>query len=1608
MNYERGDTMARFMSAAFCDLSTALLRRGYGIRFRATALLLALLAVGLMAVPEAQAFDNRKLITLQKERVGNAGMLATTITDYPFLYSVTDAALITFPTGKVRSVNGYDIIFRAFDADNPGANICGLDVNLLPVEDCTLDHEIEKYVATSGELVAWVRIPVLNTISASSNTKIYIYYGDSGVSASTENAAGVWNSSVFKGVWHLKETSGTVSDSTTNANTGTNNGATLGVAGKMGNATDFNGSTNYINVPYAASLDAPGAITLEAWMRKDAASPGQSYATIINKLSGSNPGYALDFDSPGTSFGVETYNGSIDTYWGPGQFDEVTWHHVVGVWSPKVGAVPGVYSIYIDGVEYPKASGSANTSIGTWNQPLNIGGRAGSQGFNGALDEVRVSSVARDQHWIKTEFNNMGGPGMIGAPNWSAVPNSGPNNSVYAVAVYNGQLYVGGAFTSVTGPGGTCNRLCRFDASTNTWSAVGTWTATTPSAFSAGDVQFLTVYNGKLYVGGAFQNGGGINICDYLCRWDGSAWSAVGAWNTGSVSTVYALAEYNGQLYVGGAFTKANNIANCKFICRWNDTAWSAPSTSLPQSTVYVLAVYNGLLYAGGAFSSIGAFTNCNRLCRYNGTAWSDTGSIPFSGGNVVSLAVYNGQLYVGGNMTSAAGLNTGLDRFNGTTWSTVGGFATTGSLLVNALAVYCGELYVGGSFTNFNGVIDYLARWNDSAWNNVSSDTAVNDIVNALAAYQGRLYVGGQFTIAGVAATAIATWSGECFYTVGTEQPNAPSLARVTQAHALSHDGASTRVVELHWRTSYEVDHLGFHVYREEQGQRVRITPALIAGSSLKARAGTVLTAGQSYSWWDVLPQSGAPPRYWLEEIDLKGQRTWHGPVEVKSAKGHRLASESERVRSVLLTRLGRNKASVTAAPWYGARQAALASPTQESLAVQWRLAASPAVKLGVQAEGWYRVSQPELVAAGLDPRVDPRLLQLYADGVEVPLLVTGEQDGRFGPSDAIEFYGLGLDTPWTDTRTYWLVAGSQAGKRVSWAPGRQAGALAPLSFPSTLDWRPRILYFAALLNGEADNFFGPIVSTEPVDQDFTLAHLDPSPPGEGRLEVVLQGVTDGLHQVEVQLNGSSVGTVTFEGMHQGTTTVRVSPAVFLPGANRVTLVALGGEMDYSLVASVRLTYWRFYQADGDVLEAAVQGGNQVTITGFSGPQIRVVDVTEPDAPQLVPGRVKREQSGFAVTVVAPGSGNRTLLAFVEGTQARLASVRLNQPSQWHERGNGADLVILTHASLLPSLASLQAWRQQQGWAVALIDVENLYDEFSFGAKSPWALRAFLQQAHSHWARPPRFLLLAGDASFDPRNFMGMGEMDVVPTKLVDTHYLETASDDWFGDLDGDGVPEIAVGRLAVQTSEQAAAVVQKLIAYDRAGAGGHAAVLVADHDDGIDFEGASGQVKALLPAGATVEEIYRGQMGDEAAHEAVLASLQRGAWLLNYVGHGSVEVWLGGVLSSEDVRTLTTTGRLPFVVAMTCLNGLFHDVFTESLAETLQKDPQGGAIAVWASSALTEPAAQAPMNQALVRKLGEGLTLGEATAQAKAAASDRDVRRSWILFGDPTTRLK
>ena len=826
---------------------------------------------------------------------------------------------------------------------------------------------------------------------------------------------------------------------------------------------------------------------------------------------------------------------------------------------------------------------------------------------------------------------------------------------------------------------------------------------------------------------------------------------------------------------------------------------------------------------------------------------------------------------------------------------------------------------------------------------------------------------------------------------------------------------------VLLQWQTGYEVDNLGFHLYREVGGERARVNPSLIAGSALLAGPRTPLTAGYSYAWTDQLSKDSGYVQYWLEDVDLNGTRTLHGPIT--PAPGELTQQE----RAKLLSQLQPAASALAAGPpaqqgWPASStsrlsQMSLRQPAkQQSLTTQQWLAGQAAVKLQVRRAGWYRVTRAELLAAGLDPAVDANRLQLYAEGQQVPLRVSGSQK-RARSFDAIEFYGLGLDTPASDTQTYWLVAGAEPGQRIAVQDARGLMAAQPQSYAYTIERKERTVYFAALQNGEAENFFGPVITTEPVGQTLTVSHLDATATWPATLEVALQGATAGAHRVRAQLNGQDLGTIELADREHKTARFSVAQSSLLVGENTLTLMAINGEGDVSVVDWVRLTYTHRYRADDDVLRFSLSARQSARIDGFSTAQIRVVDITNLSAIQELRVQAEATENGYAVSIPAsPGRmpvsrGSRTLLAFAENKVEHPAAILANEPSSWHSTEEGADLVVITHAAFRKSAEELAEARRSQGLQVAVVDVADIYDEFSYGAHSSQAVKDFLAWTKNHWRLAPRYALLLGDSSFDPRNYLGQGQHDYVPTKLVDTAYLETASDDTLADFDGDGLPELAMGRLPVRTAAEAATVVSKIINYVPGNAG-QEALLIADRTDGFNFAAANRQVRALLPETLAVEMIERGEQATETVRNQILTSLNRGQLLVNYIGHGSVERWAGaGLLTSADASTLTNGQRVPLMVLMTCLNGFAQDVYTESLAEALLKAEQGGAVAVWASSGLTEPEQQALINQELYRQLfgaQQNVTVGEAVRAAKAATADADVRRTWMLFGDPAQRLR
>ena len=838
---------------------------------------------------------------------------------------------------------------------------------------------------------------------------------------------------------------------------------------------------------------------------------------------------------------------------------------------------------------------------------------------------------------------------------------------------------------------------------------------------------------------------------------------------------------------------------------------------------------------------------------------------------------------------------------------------------------------------------------------------------------------------------------------------PSGPTyVAMIGYSAVQSRDGK----LLFQWETGEEVNNLGFNIYRETGGSRTRINESLIIGSGLTARPGTVMTAGRSYVW-QAERTADDDSSYWIESIDLNGSTVWHGPIFKRIPTDVVSVSVSERAISVQTLTLKELaiEGALAGATVPVSTTTRPVDVTAGQTNVQLGLASQDAVKISVKHEGWYRIGKTELMAAGLSSKADPRSLQLYTDGVEVPLTITPDPL-KFDSTSSIEFYALSLDTQSTDQRVYWLISAKTAGKRIPTHYG-SGGTPQANGFLSTVQRRDRSIYLSGIQNGDTENFFGAPVGSVPVDQVITLKHIDRTAPGYATLEVGMQGFSLTPHSVSVSLNGNALGVINYQGSALGVMQFTVPNRSLFEGQNVVTLAGQQGVVDVSLVDHIRVSYWRMYSADSNTIRFTAPGNQRVTITGFTSGDVRVLDLTSPSEPSFVSAEVVGANDEYSVVFGVPGTGDRTLVAF-GGDQIRgAAGLVANQTSRWRSAANHADLIIITHRSLTESLTRLAAHRQMQGLKVARVDVEDIYDEFGFGNKSPQAIRDFLSYASTNWRQAPRYVVLAGSASYDPKNYNGLSSYDLVPTKLIDTSLTETASDDWFVDFDLDGIPELAMGRLPCHTLEEATNMVAKLISYEN-DTQPDSVLLVADENLGFDFEGANHLLAPLFPDVLTVEQINRGQLGTSAARQRLLAGIASGQKIVNYAGHGSPSGWRSSLLTAADALALTNAGRYPLFVLMTCLNGEFQHPQLNPLATALMKVQQGGAIAVWASSGLTEPPSQSIMNERFYMELfrldreGNGPRLGDATLRAKSVISDPDVRRTWILFGDPSMRLR
>jgi uncharacterized repeat protein (TIGR01451 family) len=827
-------------------------------------------------------------------------------------------------------------------------------------------------------------------------------------------------------------------------------------------------------------------------------------------------------------------------------------------------------------------------------------------------------------------------------------------------------------------------------------------------------------------------------------------------------------------------------------------------------------------------------------------------------------------------------------------------------------------------------------------------------------------------------------------------ESSSMVSVLAPTEVEMFSLDATQSKSgVTVRWQTSFEADNLGFNVYRSTGGGTPeKINKHIIIGSTLfTARR---LEDGRNYRFKDTKAPAGLV-QYWVEDIDLRGTKTMHGPVtptlgndDDGSSSGTDPDPGLGSVGGILESPRGIGVVPLTAK----------AAPATDRLNQQWKIAAQKAAKVVVTTAGWVSVKKRDLVAAGYDPGTNSRALSVFTDGQEIAVDVRDGGDSKFDADDTVEFFGTGIDTATSGGRVYFIVNDKGRGARLRQQNGPKKGTAAPASFAYSYWRKERTVFFTGLVNnGDNDNFFGAIVTEWPVSEPLTVENLATTSGGNAQLELVMQGGSDRMeHVVSVTLNGHDAGTIRFRDLTRYVTTLSVPNAWLVNGANTLEFTARNGWEDVSVVEAVRLTYPHLYRADGGALAFTVNGATEVAVGGFAATDVvAAVDLTNPEDPI----RLGVTFSNGTATVVAPDTGTRTIFVYAANRIAAPAQVVLNAPSTWNDNKNAADLLIVTHSSFTEAAKKLKAARDAQGIATTIVDVQNLYDEFAFGHRGPQPIREFLKRTQD-WKRAPRYAILLGDSSFDPRNYYGIGNVDYVPTKLVPTGLLKTSSDDWMADFDDDGIPSIAIGRIAVRTLADANGIVAKLTATRTTN---NTVTLVSDYaSGGMSFEQGSAFVAQQVPSSLTISHIKAASTPN--ASGAIGGAFNNGSLVVNYSGHGSVEIW-SNLFSSPGALALTNGTKLPFVVAMNCLNGYFHDLFTDSLGEALLRNPNGGAVSVWASSSLTAPHLQTQMNAELYRHLFT-MPIGDAIIKAKQSVNDLDVRRTFILFGDPTIRLR
>ncbi|MDG4554907.1 MAG: C25 family cysteine peptidase, partial [Candidatus Competibacter sp.] len=804
------------------------------------------------------------------------------------------------------------------------------------------------------------------------------------------------------------------------------------------------------------------------------------------------------------------------------------------------------------------------------------------------------------------------------------------------------------------------------------------------------------------------------------------------------------------------------------------------------------------------------------------------------------------------------------------------------------------------------------------------------------------------------------------------------------------------------------EMGTVGFNLLRQDpaSGEFVQINDHLLPG---------LLTAPQGgvYRYPDRAVTPGETYTYRLQEIEARGAIRSYGPFTVTAGVGKQLA-RTEQAQSL---------AAAEATPRADGYERAAHVPTGRTIPsrAMRRLEATTqaktpkaAVRIRIEREGLYVVDANQ-IATALD--VDPRQIQTWIAQGKLRLQNKGQSVAWMAdPSgNQLYFYGQplqGTDSAYTRFNVYWL----------DQANGLTMNVLKGKAPIPTTSMQP----FQSSIHVEENRYAFPYLITDP-DADFwywdyvvaggyTPTFAVPTPgavAGTATLRAYLQGGTDLVtghhHHAHVLVNGVEVGDAVWEGITPYVLTTTFDASLLVDGNNTVTV---SGALDPNISLSTfavngfDLDYPRAYQAVDNQLRLRGAGNFVVTVDGFSGSNIAVLNISDPRKPQWLAATTIPLAGGMVSFIPATRADD-----YIAAIAATPVSVDGTAAPTLKTQNSGTNYLVLAPSSLRTGADTLATHRGGK-----VVELQDIYDTFNNGIVNPNAIRDFLSYAYRSWQPKPRYVVLVGKGTIDPKDYQHLGT-NLFPVLMTVTPDGLFATDSRYADLDNNGVPELAIGRIPALTADDVTQYVAKLQTYE-SGRSSATALLVADNPDSAgDFAANSDAVARSLRAKKVATKLIYYQSGTPAdtTRQRIIDDVNAGVGIINYVGHAAVtQLAHEGLLRISDVSQLTNSSQLPLFLGLTCYMGNGSFPGFDSLAETLLWQQDGGIVAALAPVGMSDNDQAHILNLSIVDALfsgGANSTLGDATNAALTNLARKGGQRYMLdiyqVFGDPALHI-